>query len=790
MPDNNKQTGKYTEEELTAFAIGELDAPRAAEIEQLLIDDAEARQTVDELRGVASVLTEQFAAEPAAELTAEQRTSLQSAMSQDRSPAPLRFGLRVPLSVAASILVLLGAAFLMSRYWPEPSAPIAGKPVEPAKQIEKDVRLEIVYPEAQFEGTPGSVEDPHVAPPSIDPPEALYVPWGTSNLAAGKTVTSNAKVSAADLQMVTDGDKNLEKGHYLDIGEGLKWVQIDLGVRANVYAVAVWHYCDDGQARAYRDVIVQVSDDPKFATYATVFSTDHDKSAGMEVGKDMGYVETRLGKVIDCDGAVGRYVRLYSKGNTTDDQNHYVEVEVHGKKAPASTTLGPLPTPTAQPVRRSRAKRTPKAKKVPLVITYPKALFDGTPVPVKEPNIRKPSGKPPRTPLMPVGTVNIALGKPVTSSQSLTVAGELDMVTNGKKDGEDGNVVDIGLGRQWVQIDLQAVCEVSAIGVWHYHKQARAYRDVIVHVSNDPDFIDYKTVFNSDHDNSSGFGIGTDVGYVETCHGKLMWCPKNQKARYVRLYSKGNTSGDHNHYVEVEVYGRTPKGKAPTTQPAAKKKAPTTQPARRRKTEKVVLKIDLPEAMSCCSQHPINEPNIEKPSRKPPEPFLVPKGTVNLASGKPVTSNEQLLICGELGMVTDGDKSGWDGRYIDIGFDLKWVQIDLQAVCDINLIAMWHYHKSPRAYRDVVVRVSNDPDFTKYATVFNADHDNSSGLGIGKDKGYVETRYGKRIDCKGVRGRYVRLYSKGNTSNDQNHYVEVEVYGRPPKDAAKPAKSS
>jgi hypothetical protein len=32
-----------------------------------------------------------------------------------------------------------------------------------------------------------------------------------------------------------------------------------------------------------------------------------------------------------------------------------------------------------------------------------------------------------------------------------------------------------------------------------------------------------------------------------------------------------------------------------------------------------------------------------------------------------------------------------------------------------------------------------------------------------------------------VKGRYVRLYSNGNTSNDLNHYVEVEVYGTPVK---------
>jgi hypothetical protein len=34
------------------------------------------------------------------------------------------------------------------------------------------------------------------------------------------------------------------------------------------------------------------------------------------------------------------------------------------------------------------------------------------------------------------------------------------------------------------------------------------------------------------------------------------------------------------------------------------------------------------------------------------------------------------------------------------------------------------------------------------------------------------------IDAKGVKGRYVRLYSKGNTTNKLNHYIEVEVFGK------------
>jgi hypothetical protein len=43
---------------------------------------------------------------------------------------------------------------------------------------------------------------------------------------------------------------------------------------------------------------------------------------------------------------------------------------------------------------------------------------------------------------------------------------------------------------------------------------------------------------------------------------------------------------------------------------------------------------------------------------------------------------------------------------------------------------------------------------------------------------YVETAEGKLIDARGIEGRYVRLFSRGNTGNELNHYTEVEVYGK------------
>jgi hypothetical protein len=229
-----------------------------------------------------------------------------------------------------------------------------------------------------------------------------------------------------------------------------------------------------------------------------------------------------------------------------------------------SSTTQPSTDPATQPATNPATKpatrpSTGKVKKVPLDIKLPKALFEGTPVPMNEPNIAKPrpEGTPRSVIKVPEGAVNLALNKMVTSNESLPVGGDLDMVTDGKKSGRDGFDVNIGFGKKWVQIDLGQKADIFGVSIWHYHRQARAYRDVIVEVADDEDFTEnVRIVYNSDHDNSYGKGIGEDMGYVETNEGKYIYCPKDTTGRYVRLHSQGNTSNDQNHYVEVEVYGK------------------------------------------------------------------------------------------------------------------------------------------------------------------------------------------------------------------------------------------
>jgi hypothetical protein len=160
--------------------------------------------------------------------------------------------------------------------------------------------------------------------------------------------------------------------------------------------------------------------------------------------------------------------------------------------------------------------------------------------------------------------------------------------------------------------------------------------------------------------------------------------------------------------------------------------------------------------------------------------MMVPAGVVNLARDKAVTSSDMEPLLGDLAQITDGEKDGEEGFFVELGRGKQWVQIDLGAPHPLHAIVVWHFHSSARVYKQVVVQLSNDPDFVQgVVTVFNNDMDNELGLGAGKDPTYVETNEGRLIDAKGTPARYVRLYSAGSTGSAMNHYIEVEVYGLP-----------
>lgn len=185
----------------------------------------------------------------------------------------------------------------------------------------------------------------------------------------------------------------------------------------------------------------------------------------------------------------------------------------------------------------------------------------------------------------------------------------------------------------------------------------------------------------------------------------------------------------------------------------------------------------------------IRSANLE-PTRggKPRPPVMVPPDATNnlalacgvAASAEPTlwdTAEHQTPL-GDLTCITDGNKEH-DDEHVNLPPGTQWAQLDLGKTQEVWAVQVWHWYDYGCAYRDVVVQLSNDPAFSKgVVTVFNNDHDNSSCLGVGKDKEYIEGFEGRCMPVDGVRARFLRFYSNGCAETPVNRYTEIEVYGR------------
>jgi hypothetical protein len=198
--------------------------------------------------------------------------------------------------------------------------------------------------------------------------------------------------------------------------------------------------------------------------------------------------------------------------------------------------------------------------------------------------------------------------------------------------------------------------------------------------------------------------------------------------------------------------------------------------------DKAPLPLILPEPTTKGTPEELPKgPNIDPPPTKDPAPFMAPKGVKNLALGKPVTSSTAPFT-GELSQITDGKKEPDDSDAVEFKKGAQYIQVDLGATAAIYAIAMWHDHRYVQAFHAVIVQISDDPEFkTGVQTVFNNDLENVAMVGAGTDREYFETKWGKIVDAKGVKGRYVRSYTKGSSKSALNCWQEIEVYGLPAK---------
>lgn len=196
--------------------------------------------------------------------------------------------------------------------------------------------------------------------------------------------------------------------------------------------------------------------------------------------------------------------------------------------------------------------------------------------------------------------------------------------------------------------------------------------------------------------------------------------------------------------------------------------------------EALALQLPAPTLKGTPEQLP-SGPNIEPNSDKPAAAIMIAKGAKNVALGKPVKTSVKPFT-GEPEQITDGKKEAFDYDTVEMKKGAQWVQVDLGEPVAIQAIALWHDHRYIQVMYDVIVQVSDDPEFkTGVTTLFNNDTDNSSGLGVGTDREYFERHFGRVFDGKGTKARYVRGYSKGSHLSALNCWQEVEVYALPAK---------
>jgi hypothetical protein len=197
--------------------------------------------------------------------------------------------------------------------------------------------------------------------------------------------------------------------------------------------------------------------------------------------------------------------------------------------------------------------------------------------------------------------------------------------------------------------------------------------------------------------------------------------------------------------------------------------------------EALTLQLPAPTLKGTPEQLPTG-PNIEANSDKAPAAMQIAKGSKNVAFGKKVTTSVKPFSETQPDAITDGKKEAFDYDTVEMKKGTQWIQVDLGGSFTIQAIAMWHDHRYIQVMHDVIVQVSDDPEFkTGVTTIFNNDTDNSSGLGVGTDREYFERHFGRVFDGKVAKGRYVRGYTKGSHLSALNCWQEIEVYAVPAK---------
>ncbi|GEM_PF-802037 len=570
-----------------------------------------------------------------------------------------------------------------------------------------------------------------------------FNPWTKSsaatNLAAGKLPTAGS-TAWKNLSYATDGITT--SSNYADsyTATGIQWVQIDLGISYNINEIKVWHYY--GVTRTYNDVIVMVSDNKDFTagTYTIVFNNDADGSSGFGRGSNSEYVESSSGKDITFTTTSARYARFYTNGNKANNYNHYTEIQIFEAPVPVEPTSVTL-------------NKTTDAINVGSTDT-----LTATVEPTNATN----------------KTINWSTSNPSVATVSTS-----------------GIVTGVSAGTATITAATfngkTATCEVTVNAVAPNSVSLNKTTDTIsvgstdlLTATIDPANATDKTITWSSSNTGvatvspiglvTGVSVGTANITATTANSKTATCAVTVTAQVILPTSVAlNKTTDTLSVGASDTLTATVSPSNATDKTIAWKSSNTS-----------VASVNSSGVVSGLSAGTATITATTVNGKTATCAVTVNLGT-NLAKGKLVSAPKTAWK--NLAYATDGIKStsNYADSYSLTG--LQWVQVDLNASYDIGTIKIWHYFGDTRKYHDVIVMLSNDPDFNagKYTIVFNNDDaSNSAGFGAGTAAEYSETSAGKTITFNSVNARYARFYTNGSTSNGYSHYGEIEMYAGVP----------
>lgn len=139
--------------------------------------------------------------------------------------------------------------------------------------------------------------------------------------------SSTAYPVIGELSMITDGDKQLTDGSYVELDAGLAYIEIDLGASFLLDQISIWR---TPVGSTYHDVVVLLSTEQVPDSWFAVYNNDEDNSAGLGPGSDPEHEENPGGLHIPGIDQWARRVRIYSRGSSQDTHNRYTEVDVYG----------------------------------------------------------------------------------------------------------------------------------------------------------------------------------------------------------------------------------------------------------------------------------------------------------------------------------------------------------------------------------------------------------------------------------------------------------------------------